>query len=118
MIIGTGVDIVDISRMNEKISKKILSDKELLIYNSFSSEKRKNEYLAGRFAIKECLVKALGRSLNFNMISIINDENGKPILTEKTIKYINEKFGRFRIHLTISHEKNYAIGFVIIESEG
>ncbi|HOO74216.1 MAG TPA: 4'-phosphopantetheinyl transferase superfamily protein, partial [Tepiditoga sp.] len=60
MILGIGCDIVKIDRINEEISKKILSSEELKIYLKIDSEKRKKEYLAGRFAAKEAIIKAFG----------------------------------------------------------
>ncbi|RKX36520.1 MAG: hypothetical protein DRP19_03610, partial [Thermotogae bacterium] len=47
LIIGTGVDIVDINRVNERIAKRILGTTEV---REFERKKHKRQYIAGRFA--------------------------------------------------------------------
>ena len=51
-------------------------------------------------------------------VDIINDEKGKPTLIaeNKAAEIVKEKFGKCSIHVSLSHEKEYAIAFVIIES--
>lgn len=117
MIKGIGTDIVKISRINEKVVKKILSFSEKKIYDSFQSENRKKEFAAGRFAVKEALYKSLNISFEFKKIDILKDQNGKPYLSEKTKSYIDEIYGKTKIKISISHEKEYAIAFVIVEEE-
>ncbi|KGA96220.1 4'-phosphopantetheinyl transferase [Alkalihalobacillus alcalophilus ATCC 27647 = CGMCC 1.3604] len=111
MIIGTGIDIVELSRIeaavqkNERFIERILTEKE---QNKFASltAKRKIEYLAGRFAAKEAFVKAADTSYGWKDIEILNDSNGKP--------YLNASFNGI-IHVSISHSQSYAISHVIIE---
>lgn len=110
MIQGIGCDIVEIARLNETLIHKILSAPEIELYQSFSSEKRKQEFLAGRFALKEAIIKAFGIVPMPEMI-ILNDESGKPVLT-------GERFENVKIHLTLAHEKAYAVGFCVIETAG
>ena len=113
MIAGTGIDIVNINRIRknlneygEKFIAKILSEKEIRKIPPAGKE----EYIAGRFAVKEALVKASGLTLTFSNISILNDENGKPYIAEITGSLVNKK-----IHISISHDTDYAAAFVIIE---
>ena len=88
MIKKIGIDIVANKRIkkllkNEKFIKRILSDEELATFNTFTLEKRKVEYLAGRFTAKEALVKAIGSQdgeFNFNRVSVLNDADGTPIV--------------------------------------
>ncbi len=111
MIKGIGTDIVEISRIKPDLAKRILSPSEFERYNGFSSEKRKAEYLAGRFAIKEAISKALSHvdyELSYAEMDIKNDEFGKPYLE-------CEKLKNYHFSLSISHENAYAIGFCIIE---
>lgn len=74
------------------------------------SEKRKIEFLAGRFAAKEAFAKAhgtgIGANLSFLDIQVENDEMGKPVIT----KPLQEG-----VHLSISHSSDYAVAQVIIE---
>jgi holo-[acyl-carrier protein] synthase len=113
MIAGTGIDIVNIKRIKkslstygEKFLQKILSDKEIEAIPAV----KKEEFIAGRFAAKEALVKASGISFNFNSITILNDSDGKPYIDKLPDKIKNKK-----IHLSISHDSDYAAAFVIIE---
>lgn len=112
MIKGVGTDIVQISRLTEKIAHKVLSAKELEAYNGFNAESRKREYLAGRFAAKEALLKALPkeyRNINLTEIVIINDSEGKPRLESPS-------FPKMSVVLSIAHERDVAIAFCVLET--
>lgn len=112
MILGIGVDILKISRIKLEHSKRILSNDERKIFNGFKLEKRKLEYLAGRFSAKEAIIKALGNTkytVGMRDISIINDEKGMPIIKFPVYQDI-------KIFISISHEIDNCIGFCIIES--
>lgn len=111
MIKGIGTDIVEISRIKPEMAPKILSPSEYDSYLGFTSSKRKAEFLAGRFAAKEAISKALNHvdfELSFCELDIKNDENGKPIL-------VCEKLQNYQILLSISHQNAYAIAFCIME---
>ena len=124
-IIGTGVDIVENSRIkklihNNSFLNRIFTDEEISISKKV---KNKASYFAKRFAAKEAFVKSLGTGftnwLNFKDISIINDKLGKPsFLVKKKIKnMIKKKFNvnSFDFFLSISDEKKYSIAFVIFQ---
>lgn len=119
MILGVGVDIVENERLgvllkkySEDKLKKIFTERELSIKNAHR--------LSGRFAAKEALGKALGTGLGkkiwFNEIEIENEFSGKPqfIINDK-LETMLKQIGCQRIHLSISHEKNYSVAMVIIE---
>ncbi|ALN76961.1 MULTISPECIES: holo-ACP synthase [Staphylococcus] len=115
MIYGIGIDLVEINRLKEVLKRqarfpeRILSAKELERFNSFKLEKRQLEFLAGRFACKEAMSKALGTGLGENIafkdIHCENDQNGKPTIAYKD----------FTVHVSISHTEHYAVSQVIIE---
>jgi len=117
MITGLGIDIVELKRISEAINrnskfvKRILTGKEQSYFDRLSY-RRKVEFLAGRFAAKEAFVKAVGSGIgklySWQDIEIIPAENGKPLLQTKTA------IGK--IHLSISHSKEYAVANVIIEN--
>lgn len=115
MIKGIGTDIVRIQRINEKIISRILSEKEKNIINNFKNENRKKEFAAGRFSAKEALYKALNVSFDFNAITILNRENGEPYIDKESMIYLNGKIDKVDIKISISHEKEYAIAFVLVE---
>lgn len=103
MIIGIGTDIVQNSRVNDKIAKRILTSNEYELYQSKHPD-LKNEYLASRFAAKEAIVKATNKQYNINQIEILNEQDGKP--------YCSNING---IELSISHEHDYSIAFAIYQ---
>jgi len=113
MIAAIGIDIVRISRVKPNLRDKVLSPEEITLYDSFGSEVRKQEFLAGRFAIKEALVKAftgINRAFSFPEMCVLNDESGKPHLEKPVLK-------GFRVLISLSHEKEYATAFCILETE-
>ncbi|MBE6350338.1 MAG: holo-[acyl-carrier-protein] synthase [Spirochaetaceae bacterium] len=118
MIVGIGVDIVENIRFDSWIQdrKKIerFFNSEELSVNEISTE-----FLASRFAAKEALVKAFGtgfRGLNLKEIALVHDELGKPFF--KLTGKAHEKWSLLQkpaINVSISHEKNYSIAFVVLE---
>jgi len=112
MIIGVGIDIVQISRISEDILQKVLSPEEIVMYESFSVYKRQREFLAGRFTIKEAIKKAMPSFEGFhsmNELVVLNAESGHPYLKSPIF---NDKI----VTLSISHENEYAVGFCVIEA--
>ena len=111
MILGIGIDIVDLSRF-----KNLMLNKEFLDrYFSKSESKLNLQSLAGRFAAREALYKALSSQELYKLenIEIINTKNGAPkfIFYNELANFFNLK----KIHLSISHLQEYAISIVIIE---
>ena len=124
MIIGCGIDLVKIERI-EKIIKKWGDNFVLRIFTSLEKEycekKKNNKYqsYAGKFAAKEALLKALGlglREANWKEIEIKNDELGQPIIdTSGKLKNIASAKGVSKYFISISHSQEYAIAQVILE---
>lgn len=93
----------------EALINRILSPLEKAKYNTITSEKRKLEYVASRFAAKEAIFKVYeegDKTLNFKDISILNKENGAP--------YISSDFLKDKLEISISHSENYSIAIVIL----
>jgi holo-[acyl-carrier protein] synthase len=124
MIRGIGTDIVEIKRIKNIISRneKTFIDKIFTENEIRESEKRTPafEYFAGRWAAKEATAKALGCGIGvyceWKDIETSNGANGKPhiTLTGRAVKTA-EKILADRIHVSISHEKDYACAFVVLE---
>ena len=124
-IVGTGVDIVENSRikkliLNNSLLNRVFTNEEILISKNM---KNKSSYFAKRFAAKEAFVKSLGtgfrHGFNFKDISVINDKLGKPsfFISKKIKNMIKKKFKikSFNFFLSISDEKKYSIAFVIFQ---
>ena len=110
-----GIDIVEFAEIKEKISdrfiKRILSIRELEKYDSISNEKRKLEYIAGRFAAKEAYTKVYKKfltPLNFVDVEVLTDEFGAPYIESK---YMPSDI----VKVSISHSRNYVIAICIKE---
>ncbi|WP_041139111.1 holo-ACP synthase [Beduini massiliensis] len=103
-----GVDIVDLKRLNihnRHFIERILTPSERELFEQKKTDQQKAEFLGGRFAAKEAYSKALGTGIgpiSFQQIEVLNDELGKPYLNG-----VNAK-------ISISHEKEYAVAFVVI----
>ena len=89
MIFGIGIDIVELHRIENMLSRQARFPQRILTeaeYARFTllSDKRKIEFLAGRFAAKEAFSKAygtgIGKELSFQDIETGNDTAGKPVL--------------------------------------
>lgn len=124
MIIGIGTDLVNISRIEHSLSrfgdhfaKRILTPEE---FDIFSEHKNQATYLASRFAVKEAVAKALGTGFSqgifFSQIGVKNNLAGKPelyFLGKALEVYQQQKISH--AHLSITHEKDYALAFVVLE---
>ncbi|WP_440896809.1 holo-ACP synthase [Amphibacillus sp. Q70] len=117
MILGTGIDIIELNRIeqvmrrNPRFIKKILTKQEEELFQQKKSTTQKCEFLAGRFAGKEAFVKAFGTGIgkvNFHDIEILTGAAGEPTITFG-------QFHQFNIHISISHSRTYAIAQVILE---
>ena len=123
MIYSTGIDIVEIDRIKKiffKYRDKFIN-RIINIDNETLPKEITCNFLASRFAAKEAFVKAIGlgfrEPFSYKKIWIRSNNYGKPYicLDSKLNQYLNSNEIE-QIHLTISHEKKYAIANVILEN--
>ena len=123
-IYGIGTDIVNVNRIKNVIKKNNKAFKNR-IYTSFeikTCEKRTNkaECFAKRFAAKEALFKAvgIGKKLQFNDVEVRNNPSGAPkfVIKGVSLKNLKKIFKnkKFKIHLSLSDDKPWAVASVII----
>lgn len=122
MILGIGTDIIEIERINRAINntpmflEKIFTKREL---DELNKSTLRVESVAGNFAVKEAVSKAVGtgmRGFSFNDIEVFRDELGKPIVeVSDKIKDII-KVDNYTFNVSISHNRTCAIAFVVLES--
>jgi holo-[acyl-carrier protein] synthase len=115
MIVGIGVDLVDVARFETAIANTPKLKDRLFT----EGERSLNSYsLAARFAAKEALMKAVGKAkgLSFQEVQIIKDEYGKPsfeLSGQSEITVLDR--GIANLHLSLSHDGQMAIAYVIAE---
>jgi holo-[acyl-carrier protein] synthase len=124
MIIGTGIDIIEVERIEQRVGRdsgfrEFVFSKDEIIY--CDSRTSRFEHYAARFAAKEAFLKAVGKGwgsgLLLNEIEVVNEADGKPVLrisgqTEKELLPFGIRF----IHISLSHVKSMATAIVILES--
>lgn len=120
MIIGHGIDLVEIDRVSNIYAKY----KENFISKYFINDQLKkidSNLLANNFAIKEAFSKSIGLGFRSpcypNDIVVSRDNLGKPVISlkNKLESYLNETFGKCVIHVSLTDTKLYSIASVIIE---
>lgn len=106
-----GIDIVDVERIKRlmdhygvKFLDKIFSHEEKAF---FENKRLRPESIAGRFALKEAFIKAMGTKISFRDIKILYSK-GKPYIEFKGILYEG---------VSISHERTFAVGIVVASKE-
>ncbi|MDK0613938.1 holo-ACP synthase [Clostridium perfringens] len=128
MIIGIGVDIIEIERVRQAIQNnknflsKLFTEREI---DYFISRNMNSEVIAGNFAAKEAVSKALGtgiRGFSFKDIEILRNELGKPeVILHNGANLIGNKLvennNSLKVHLSISHNNSSAIAYSVLEGE-
>jgi holo-[acyl-carrier protein] synthase len=116
---GIGIDLIEIDRVKKSLDRhgnhflnRLFSIKEQDYCLKF---KDPSPHLAGRFAAKEAIVKALGvgfgAKIRWSDIEILNDTEGKPIVSFSS--HIIDQFGHPKVMISISHSENYATAVAI-----
>lgn len=124
MIIGNGIDIVEVDRVEalrnkwqDRFLNRIFTKKELAYANG---KKWTAEHLAARIAIKEALIKAFSKNgkkylSNWKDIEVSNDKSGRPYVTlYGNIKKVKARRRLDQIIISASHTHKYAVATVIL----
>lgn len=108
-MVGIGCDIVNITRMKSLMKKeghvRFLTKEEMVLYQTIQGA-RACEWLAGRFAAKEAVIKAMAKEKKLLLSDI-------SILYEGSIPICN--IDGYELHVSIAHEQEYAIAYVIAQ---
>ncbi|MEO9014210.1 MAG: holo-ACP synthase [Terrimesophilobacter sp.] len=121
MIVGVGVDLVDLARFDRAATRT-----PALLTRLFTAEETMNgsdralplRSLAGRFAAKEALIKAVGDStgMRWHDMRVVSDALGNPSFAVfGAMAGILERCGVTALHLSMSHDGGLAIAYVIAE---
>ncbi len=128
MIFGVGLDVVELERMERILNqshglrfvRRVLTDREQAKWAELP-ERRRLEYVAGRFAAKEAVVKALGcgigAAVGFLDIEIVANGDGKPEcrLSQSGWRRLGMQGDLHRLHVAITHERKLAAASAIVE---
>jgi holo-[acyl-carrier protein] synthase len=119
MVIGIGTDIVSIERIRslpEAAVTRLLTEAEQKYCRKYADP---TERIAGRFAAKEAIMKALGtgwaQGLGWRQIEILPNLAGAPVVTLSGAAL--EKFtamGASHCYVSISHEQYYAVAYALL----
>lgn len=124
MIVGMGIDIAEVPRIRaviesrkERFLRRVYTPEEAAYCEQF---KNKYERYAGRFAVKEAAMKALGTGWNRGVrwvdLEVVRARGGKPTLALKgEAKKIADSLGVKNIAVSITHTEEQAIAQVIFE---
>ena len=124
MILGIGVDICNVhrlSRLRLKYGARFLDR----VFTPVEQQRCGNgpacdERYAARFAAKEAFMKAIGtgwgRELTFLEIEVATEDTGRPVLSVSGgARELADRAGVSNIHISLSHERDNAIAFVVLE---
>ncbi len=127
MIVGTGVDIVEITRIEqalerhgERFARRLYTPGEISYCEKF---KKRAERYAARFAVKEAAFKALGTGWRDGVqwldVEVTHQPSGKPELSLRgRAEELARELGVTRTAVSISHADRYVVAQVIFESDG
>lgn len=122
MVIGIGIDLVEIHRMKKAVEnplfvQRIFTSAEQAYCNSRGRQGTAS--YAARFAAKEAVMKALGTGLagggTWQDVEVLPDDQGKPVM--KLTGYfaqLAESLGVAQIFVSISHAQEYAVAQVLL----
>lgn len=130
MIVGIGLDVVELARMekiligpgSQKFIERILTERESEALVKLQP-RRKLEYISGRFAVKEAVVKAIGcgigATVGFKDIEVLPDELGKPVctLSDCSIRRLGWDGQTYKLHIAITHERSLAAATALVEKQ-
>lgn len=114
MILGIGVDVCSVERVTAACARPGFTDRVFTL----AEQKGNEQTLAGRFAAKEALAKALGApaGLRWDDCEVLSDETGRPsLVVTGTVAERVEELGVSRLHVSISHDAGVALAMVVCE---
>ncbi len=125
MIVGMGVDIIDVARVQASIERygdrflrRLYTEGEIAYC---ASKANKYERFAARFAAKEAALKALGTGLSGGIswrdFEVVRERSGRPtIVFRNKALQVAERLGCRNISISITHTEQVAFAQVILEN--
>ena len=116
MILGVGIDVVDIARFGETLTRTPGMRDRLF---TATEKQRSLASLAARFAAKEALAKALGapKGMGWLDAEIVNESTGDPRFEIRgSVQARADELGVASVHVSLSHDAGIASAVVVLES--
>jgi holo-[acyl-carrier protein] synthase len=123
-VIGVGIDAVEIERLRAAVARtpgllrRLFTDRERAASTSRCGDLRVGG-LAGRFAVKEAVAKALGTGVcgfGFRDIEVLNDERGKPVVAlHGGAAALAERLGATNVQVSLTHSRELALAQAVVE---
>jgi holo-[acyl-carrier protein] synthase len=115
-VVGIGVDVVDVERFMESLTRT--PSLRARLFTPAEAGLGPNS-LAGRFAAKEAIAKALGApgGLKWHDAEVVNESSGRPqFVLRGTVAARAAELGITTVHLSLSHDAGIASAMVVAES--
>lgn len=116
MIVGIGVDVVDVTRFGETLRRTPALRQRLF---TVAERELPLASLAARFAAKEALAKALGAPAGLQWLDceVVKDEEGRPVFAlTGTVATRADSIRANTLHLSLSHDAGIASAMVVAEA--
>ena len=126
MILGIGVDLVEVERIDQSIARhgahflqRVFTEREIAYCSKMRTP---GPHYAARFAVKEAVSKAfgtgIGAKLGFVEIEVCREESGSPfvLLHGTAVEFARERRAG-KIHVSLSHTATCAVAQVVIERD-
>lgn len=124
MIVGVGCDIIEIERIARAIKSESFIRRVFTAEEAAYCQRRGQQAaasFAARFAAKEAVLKALGTGLregSLQEIAVANDALGKPLVQlSGHFAALSRQLGVKNIQISLSHSRNFAVAYVIMEDD-
>jgi holo-[acyl-carrier protein] synthase len=115
MIVGIGLDVTEVFRFSRAIERAGMRER---LFTAAESE-APTERLAGRFAAKEALAKAVGAPLGlvWTDVEVLAEDSGQPyFVPQGTVAARLSELGVTKVFLSITHDAGVAAAMVVCEA--
>ena len=112
MIVAIGIDVVEIARIKKAMEKEGFTDR--ILTPAEREYCTTIERIAGRWAVKEAVAKAMPIKITWRDVEVLNYDSGAPYVRFSENVAIKPNW---RVHVSISHEKEYAAAVAVLEED-
>nr|BFD87845.1 hypothetical protein StreXyl84_72460 [Streptomyces sp. Xyl84] len=120
--VRTGVDVAEVARVEELMAsqpglrERVFTPRELAYCDR---RRRTGEHLAGRWAVKEAVLKCLGTGMTPSMewtdIEVVNDRGGRPrVRLHGEAETVAQALGMYHIDISLSHSGGLAVAHAVV----